>query len=346
MRYFELSKFGIFDAVGLLLSSQTSSHAFFQNVLCVMRWIDRMPMVRDGQSGNWVGTFAGHKGAVWSCKMDPTGSLAATASGDFSARLWDAISGGCLLSLPHKHIVKSCDFSPNSLLLATGGHEGLLRIYPLEELLKGIQQAAKPDAKPPSPAVEPLTIPHVNPTTKNKIVIGKVLWWKDTAVLSGGSDGIIRCWAVPSMSSGEPAAPPSAPTFVLDTQAGAEIRDMEITELPNGGTTVLTVAAGNKVYLYDLNTQSLMAPSPYTMPIHFKEEGGASLHPQGHLLVAGGSDLWVRVFDVATGAELECLKGHHGPIRCLRYAPSGELYASGSEDGTIRLWRTNPEKEG
>jgi serine-threonine kinase receptor-associated protein len=80
----------------------------------------------------------------------------------------------------------------------------------------------------------------------------------------------------------------------------------------------------------------------YPMPIHFREEGGASLHLSGKKFIAGGSDLWVRVFDFDTGEELECHKGHHGPIRCLRYACNGLTYATGSEDGTIRLWDTDP----
>lgn len=264
-------------------------------------------MLRDGVSGDWIGTFAGHKGAVWSCRMDPTGCLAATASGDFSAKVWDAITGHSLWDLPHKHIVKTCDFSPDSTKIATGGHEGILRIY----------QIPRTANEPMVPLVE---IPHP------QVVITKCSWIDNNTVLAACSDGAIRFW---SLKGKEP------PTALQTLQVDAQVRDMEI----SAGRKILTVAAGVKVSFFDLQDYSLL--HSYPMPIHFKEEGGASLHPSGTKFVAGGSDLWVRVFDFETGKELECHKGHHGPIRCVRYAPDGATYATGSEDGTIRLWKTD-----
>lgn len=243
-------------------------------------------MMRDATSGDWIGTFAGHKGAVWSCQLDQSGSLAATASGDFSVQVWDAITGQSLWQFPHKHIVKTCHFTPNSKRLATGGHEGLVRVYDLTAAPKKL---------------DPAEIPQ---STTAKIVISKCTWWTDEILLTGSSDGKIRFWSIP-----ENQPLPTEPSSILETE-GAEIRDMELVRLPNNGGDILTVAAGDKVYFFELHSKKML--HAYKMPIHFRDEGGASLHPQGTKFVAGGSDLWVRVFDFATGEELECNKGHHG----------------------------------
>jgi len=44
---------------------------------------DKMPMMRDSTTGDWIGTWSGHKGAVWSCRLDPAAFLVGTASGEF-----------------------------------------------------------------------------------------------------------------------------------------------------------------------------------------------------------------------------------------------------------------------
>lgn len=58
-----------------------------------------------------------------------TSLLVLTASADFSARLWDAVTGNEVHEFVHKHIVKSVDFAADRSKLATAGHEGILRIY-------------------------------------------------------------------------------------------------------------------------------------------------------------------------------------------------------------------------
>lgn len=260
---------------------------------------DSSPMLRNGETGDWIGTFEGHKGAVWSCCLDTNALRAASASADFSARIWDALTGDELHVFEHKHIVRACAFSEDTKLLLTGGMEKILRIFDLERL----------DAPP-------------REIDKSPGNVRTVTWLhSDQTILSSCTDlGGVRLWDV---RSGK---------IVQTLETKSPVTSAEVSR----DGRYITTADGSTVKFWDANHFGLV--KSYNMPCNMES---ASLEPShGNTFVAGGEDMWVHMFDFHTGEELSCNKGHHGPVHCVRFSPGGESYASGSEDGTIRIWQT------
>jgi len=61
--------------------------------------------------------------------------------------------------------------------------------------------------------------------------------------------------------------------------------------------------------------------------------------PDGQTLAwADRKDHAIRVWDARTGKEQIKLHGHESYVLCVAYAPSGRTLASGSYDGSIRIW--------
>ncbi len=63
------------------------------------------------------------------------------------------------------------------------------------------------------------------------------------------------------------------------------------------------------------------------------------------LLASGGSDGTVRLWDVATGAELRRMQGNLQPVWALSFKPKGRTLASAGTDALVHLWDVNPGSE-
>jgi serine-threonine kinase receptor-associated protein len=282
----------------LAFSKETSDGYFL-----VSSCLDGKPMIREGQTGDWIGTFTGHKGAVWCTRLNATATHALTASADFSVKLWDAVTGAESYSFTHKHIVRTCAFSEDSKWIYTGGKEKKVRVYDLN----------RPEADPTIFDSQG-SIEHLALSPDPTVIFS-----------SSSEEKFIRLWDLRTSKSEKQ----------LDCLAPVASIQLSM----DGG--LLAAAAGHHLHFWDGKNYELAKSFKLGRPIDC-----AAYHASAGLFVTGSSsELWVRAYDYKTGQEAAINKGHHGPCRYLAFNPSGSSYASGSEDGTIRIWEWAKERQ-
>lgn len=317
-------------------------------------------MLRDGQTGDWIGTFIGHKGAVWQARLSHDALSAATASADFTAKVWDPHTGECHYTISHNHIVRAVAFPPdNSDLIATGGYEKKLRIFDLSE--------ASASAPPVSPengdgkAQDGITIKAENGfeigAGSHQASIKFIVWTRDTNVLVTAAGNTLRWLDLPSRSV--------IKEEVLDGEIGSCEFNSPAPELLEGsdiggGLPVLAVAAGKMVYFWG----GAQAMDELKRTKLGYKVASVAVDTKGRRFIVGEDtpSTWARVYQWDDDSEYGTLlfsdsspaimynikllitpadvhKGHHGPVWSLAYAPDTKLYATASEDGTIKLWK-------
>lgn len=259
----------------------------------------------------------------------------------------------------------------NPQVLATGGQEKKLRIFDLSrtESANGnssIQSSSNNNANNNNnnsnngnTGSSSATSYEIGPGV-HKSTIKSIVWNQDYNILTtAAEDGKIRWWDLRSRH-------PVVEYNVEGTIGSCELNTLAT--MPNE-PGILSVAAGKSVYFFDGAKPGLLLKKvdfPY-------EVASVAVNQETGRFVTGGAgeNTWARVYDLHSNEELgsypfsvslgsngdsltafffllltEVQKGHHGPIWSISYSPDGKLYGTGSEDGTIKLWKACREPYG
>ncbi|KAK5056807.1 hypothetical protein LTR84_012339 [Exophiala bonariae] len=143
-----------------------------------------------------------------------------------------------------------------------------------------------------------------------------------TRIITGADDGLIKIWDV---SSGFHIA-----TFTEHTSA------VTASTYSKRGNILFTSSLDGSVRAWDMlryrNFRTFTAPTRLSFSC-------LAIDPSAEIVCAASHDSFdVHLWSVQTGALLDRLSGHEGPISTLAFTPDGRYLVSGSWDRTIRVW--------
>ncbi|KAI9633410.1 WD40-repeat-containing domain protein [Dioszegia hungarica] len=275
-------------------------------------------------NGERLGTFEGHNGTVWTVACDSQTKYIVSGAADSCMKLWDVRTGKCLFTWDFLTAVKRVAWSEDDDMIMCiteqrSGQPSVIRVYQINR--EDISQQSK------TPVTEMIL-------TGSKATVA--LWAPlSDAILTGHESGKVGKYDV---KTGEE----------LNNVPAGEGHKGEITDiqLSPDGTYFVTSSKDKTARLWD--TATLQEMKQYTTETPLNSACIAPLRP--YVILGGGQDamsvtttsarsgkfesrFWHKLFEEEVGR----VRGHFGPINTLAVHPQGKAYASGAEDGFVRI---------
>ncbi len=248
-------------------------------------------------------TYTGHVASVNALCWAPKTLRIASASSDYSVRLWDALTGGNELPYKgHSNSVNTVAWSSDGLYIASGDSGGNLQIWS---------------------AVFGSSIMTLGDGPGYGIYT--VAWSPDATRLAFSGDyPVVHVVRVPSYTQ--------IAALIASSPVHAAAWSPDGTKIASGTTS--PVANKSAVELWNSITQQHLFDTA-------GRTGGITAlawSPDGSKIAAAGFAA-VDVWDAATGKNITTYHGHAGNyVLALGWSPDGKTIASGGADGTVQLW--------
>ncbi|KAK9459391.1 WD40-repeat-containing domain protein [Lipomyces oligophaga] len=283
---------------------------------------DKIVNVYYSHNGERLGTYEGHQGALWTVDVDPTSTILATGAADNTIKLWDVHTGRCLHTIDFKTSVKVVQFNEdgNTLLAITEhqmGHIGSIQIFPVTIDVNAVQVS------------EPIL--QIQAPENNKFT--KAGWtYLNKYIITGHLDGSVSQY---DAKSGE-----------LIKNVPVHEKDITDLQFSQDKTYFITSSKDKTARILDTKNLKIMKTFTSDTPLNT----GAITPIKDFVILGGGQDakdvtttgsrqgkFEARFYHKIFEDEIGRLKGHFGPINFIAVHPKGTGFASGGEDGYVRV---------